>query len=37
MGDAVDQALKGADDVSKHEVDKDGVEQAKDATAGTTA
>ena len=34
---AVDQALKGADDVSKHEVDKDGVEQAKDATAGTTA
>ena len=29
----VDQALKGADGVSKHEVDKAGVEQAKGATA----
>ena len=34
---AVGQALKGANDVSKHEVDKDGVEQAKHATAATTA
>ncbi len=33
---AVDQALKGADYVSKHQVDKHGVEQAKDATAGAT-
>ena len=32
---AVDQALKGAADVSKHEVDKDGVERAKHATATT--
>ena len=31
------EPLKGADDVSKHEVDKHGVEQAKDATAGATA
>ena len=34
---AVDQALKSADDVSKHEVDKQGVEQAKDTTASATA
>ena len=32
----VTQALKDANNVSKHQVDKDGVEQAKDATASTT-
>ncbi len=32
----VAQALKDANNVSKHQVDKDGVEQAKDAAASTS-